>query len=56
MNLDTFINYLTERFLVYKEINLKLECVCGVASVNKAEVLRDGIIENYLTESGLNKL
>ena len=56
VNLDTFINDFAERFLVDKEVNLKLERICGIASVNEAEILRNGCVEDYLTESCLNKL
>ena len=53
---NALIDYLTETLLIDKEFNLKIECVFGIASVDKAEILRNGIIEYDFTESCGNKL
>ena len=53
---NALIDYLAETLLIDKEFNLKIECVFGIASVDKAEILRNGIVEYDFTESCGNKL
>lgn len=47
---NALIDYLAEALLIDKEFNLKIECVFGIASVDKTEILRNGIVEYDFTE------
>ena len=56
MNLYATVYNLAEHLFIDKEFNLKLECVFGIASVNEAEILRNGIVEDNSAERCVNEL
>ena len=50
VNFDTFINNLLKTRFTNEEVNLKLESVFGDTSVDKAEILRNRIVKDNLTD------
>ena len=44
------VDYIAELLFCRRESNFKVKEFCGVASVNKAEVLRNGLVEYESTE------
>ena len=56
MYLNTSGDNLTEKLFIYETFNLETEHIFGIVSVDKAEVLRNGLIEDNLTESGFDDL
>jgi hypothetical protein len=47
--LDTSVDDLTELLGAAYEVDLEVEILVGISSVNIAEVLRDGLVENEKT-------
>ena len=54
MYTDTAVNDLSEKLFIDKSLNFKTEEIFGVASVDKAEILRNRIVEDNLTEGGFD--
>lgn len=50
VNFNTFINNLLKTRFTNEEVNLKLESVFGDTSVDKAEILRNRIVKDNLTD------
>ena len=52
MNLDASVDNFAELLFIDEEIDLKLEVVLRIASVNKAEILRDRSVEDNASHGG----
>ena len=48
------VNDVSELLLCRRESDFKVEELCGIASVNKAEILRDGLVEYQSTERSVD--
>ena len=56
VNLDAFVEDFPERALLYELINFKRKHVFPLCPVNKAEILRDGVVENQLSDRRVEPL
>ena len=55
MGLDAAVDDLFKTGLAHEEVYLELEFVLGDASVDEAEILRDGVVEDNLADGGLHQ-
>ena len=56
MHLDALVDNLAEHLFIDQELNLQLEGIFRIATVHKAQILRDRIVKDHAAQRRFIKL